>query len=174
MPGTSDPTWPQYMSAEVPSKVPAALWATRAQDSVSPFDFRRSCCRVQPSAHSQRSRTGQTDWQSSAADEQVDSRVEPHIARAVSTEIHVWSAVVDGNGTKTKWQLIHCKLACFFLILRERVFLWHRHPVCRCMCSLWTSESVGQLWNFVWMLCHWKSPQPRCMNCWVGKGTFFN
>lgn len=113
VPGTSDPTWPQYMSAEVPSKILAALWATRTQDPVSPFDFRWGCCRVQPSAHSQWSRTGQTDWRSSAADEQVDSWVEPHIARAVSTEIHVWSAVVE-MAPRQIWQLFVSLLASFF------------------------------------------------------------
>jgi hypothetical protein len=62
----------------------------------------------------------------------------------VSTEMHGWSAVVDGNGTKTKWQLIHCKLTSFLLFLRERVVLWHRHRVWLCVfpLNIWISCSV--------------------------------
>jgi hypothetical protein len=33
------------------------------------------------------------------------------------------------------------------------------------VCLLWTYKSIGQLsWNFVWALCHWKSPNPMLFN----------
>jgi hypothetical protein len=84
--GTDDLTWPQHVLVALSSEVPTSLWSAWSQDPVSPSDLRRRRCCFQSSANSERSRPGQKAWQSSAADEQVDSWVQPYISGQVSAQ----------------------------------------------------------------------------------------